>query len=347
MERDKIMIGITHGDINGTSYEVMMKAFQETRFSEMCTPVIYGSPKIAGYYRKVLNINNSAFNSIQNIDDAQDRKVNLLNVLDDNAKVELGKPTQMGGEAAMASLTAAIEDLKNGDNDAVVLNPINVKTTSEYGVNSQFNYIKNQLDAPHAVTMLLNSNMRIALLSDSMPMNKVVEHITIDNLVEKLRIVSDCLVSDFGIEKPKIAVLGYNPNCSGVLPRDSEEQTVIIPAIEQANNEGIVAMGPYDADVVFGTDLFKKFDAILAMYYTQGVVPFKAISYDAGMSYLIGVQQICVAPFQSVGYDIAGLDQAQPNAFQNAIYTICDIYNRRQQYQELIANQLQKQVITE
>ena len=199
MERDKIMIGITHGDINGTSYEVMMKAFQETRFSEMCTPVIYGSPKIAGYYRKVLNINNSAFNSIQNIDDAQDRKVNLLNVLDDNAKVELGKPTQMGGEAAMASLTAAIEDLKNGDNDAVVLNPINVKTTSEYGVNSQFNYIKNQLDAPHAVTMLLNSNMRMALLSDSMPMNKVVEHITIDNLVEKLRIVSDCLVSDFGI----------------------------------------------------------------------------------------------------------------------------------------------------
>ena len=132
-----------------------------------------------------------------------------------------------------------------------------------------------------------------------------------------------------------------------MLPRDSEEQTVIIPAIEQANNEGIVAMGPYDADVVFGTDLFKKFDAILAMYYTQGVVPFKAISYDAGMSYLIGVQQICVAPFQSVGYDIAGLDQAQPNAFQNAIYTICDIYNRRQQYQELIANQLQKQVITE
>lgn len=347
MDNSKIKIGITQGDINGTSYEVMLKTFQEQRFNEICTPIIYGSPKIAAYYRKTLNINNFGFNQVTSADDASERKTNLVNVLDDSAKVELGRGTTMSGEAAVASLKAAVADLSAGKTTALVLNPVNARITAELGIASQFDFVKQSLNAGPVMTMLVNDTLRVALLSDMSPMRDISKHITIDNLVAKLHILSDSLKTDFAIDKPKIAVLGFNPGCVDAVSLEREESDIIVPAIAKANDEDVLAMGPYNADEIFGTDLFRQFDAVLAIYYEQGMVPFRALSYDDGVSYMIGMQQMCVAPFQTLGYDEAGLDTAQPNAFQKAIYLVCDVLANREQYRQLTSNPLKKHNITD
>lgn len=347
MERNKIKVGITQGDINGTSYEIMLKTFQEQRFNEICTPVIYGSPKIAAYYRKALNINNFSFNSVSSADEAADHKANLVNVLDDNAKVELGKCTTMSGEASVASLEAAANDFAAGKLSALVLNPINTSLTADLNVADQFDFIKRKLQVDNTVTMLVNNTLRVALLSGASPMRDISKHLTIDNIVAKLRIINDALKTDFAIDKPKIAVLGFNPNCMGAATLEREEKDIIVPAIERANSENVLAMGPYNADLVFGTDLFRQFDAVLAIYYEQGMVPFRTLSYDDGVSYLIGMQNLCVAPFQSIGYEDAGLDKARPNALQSAIYLACDVLANRAQYKQLTSNPLKKHNISD
>ena len=343
----KIKIGITHGEINGTSYEVMLKTFQEQRFTEICTPIVYGSPKIAGYYRKALNINSFGFNQVNSADEAFDRKINMVNVLDDSVKVELGHGTTMSGEAAVASLKAAVADLSAGKTTALVLNPVNSRITAELGIANQFDYIKQNLNAGSVMTMLVNNTLRVALLSDSSPMRDISKHITIDNIVAKLHMLSDTLKTDFAIDKPKIAVLGYNPDCMDSVSLEREEKDVIVPAIAKANDEGVFAMGPYSADIVFGTGLFRQFDAVLAIYYEQGMVPFRALSYDDGVSYLVGLPQLCVAPFQTLGYDDAGLDKTEPCAFQKAIYLVCDVLANREQYKQLTANPLKKHNISD
>ncbi len=347
MDSCKIKIGITQGDINGTSYEVMLKTFQEQRFNEICTPVIYGSPKIAAYYRKALNINNFSFNQVTSADDASARKSNLINVLDDNAKVELGHGTTMSGEAAAVSLKAAVADLSAGKTTALVLNPVNTQITADFGIINQFDYVKQNLNASPVMTMLVNDTLRVALLSDMSPMRDISKHITIDNIVSKLHILSETLKTDFAIDKPKIAVLGFNPGCVDTVSLEREEKDIIVPAIAKANDEDVLAMGPYSADLVFGTNLFRQFDAVLAIYYEQGMVPFRALSYDDGVSYMIGIPQICVAPFLPIGYDEAGLDTAQPNAFQKAIYLVCDVLANREQYKQLTSNPLKKHNISD
>lgn len=347
MDNSKIKIGITQGDINGTSYEVMLKTFLEQRFNEICTPIIYGSPKIAAYYRKALNINNFGFNQVTSADDASERKTNLVNVLDDSAKVELGRGTTMSGEAAVASLKAAVADLSAGKTSALVLNPVNIRITAELGIASQFDFVKQSLNAGSVMAMLVNDTLRVALLSDKSPMRDISKHITIDNIVAKLHILSDALKTDFAVDKPKIAVLGFNPGCVDAVSLEREENDIIVPAIAKANDEDVLAMGPYSADVVFGTDLFRQFDAVLAIYYEQGMVPFRALSYDDGVSYMIGMPQMCVAPFQTLGYDDAGLDKAEPAAFQKAIYLVCDVLANREQYKQLTSNPLKKHNITD
>lgn len=344
---NKIKIGVTHGDINGTSYEIMLKTFMETRFEEICTPVVYGSPKVAGYYRKALNINNFNFNQVQNASEVQAHKANMINVLGDEVKVELGKESQLSSDAAIVSLDAGINDIANGETDALILNPINTKIATGLNASNQFDYVRQKLNAGKTVTMLVNDTIRVALLADATPMRDISKHITTENVVSKLHIISDALKTDFGIDKPKIAVLGYNPNCTTTANPEREEKEILLPAIETANNEGVLAMGPFEADEVFGTPLFKEFDAVLAIYYEQGLVPFRALSYDDGVRYLLGIPQLCIAPFQSIGYDIAGQDVAIPNAFQKAIYLACDIVNNRIQYKNLTANVLKKHSISD
>ena len=347
MEHNKIKIGITQGDINGTSYEIMIKTFQEQRFSEICTPVIYGSPKVVAFYRKALNVNNFAFNLISKSEDAADHKANIVNVLDDNAKVEMGQATVMAGEAAVTSIDAAVADLAEGKISAVVLNPVNARLTANLNVTDQMDYIRRKTGSDQALPILVNDVVKVALLSGAIPMRDISKHITIDNIVAKLHVIDNALKSDFGIDKPKIAVLGYNPRFADSLSPEREENDVIAPAIEKAKDENVFAMGPYDADYVFGTGLFRQFDAVLAIYYEQGVLPFRALSYGNGACYMAGMPQLCVSTFQNVGYDDAGLDKADPCTFQNAIYLACDIMANREQYKQLTSNQLKKHNISD
>lgn len=347
MEHNKIKIGITHGDINGTSYEVMIKTFQEQRFSEICTPVVYGSPKVVAFYRKALNLNNFGFNLVAKSDDASDHKPNMVNILDDNAKVEMGQATVMGGEASVASIDTAVADLIEGKTSAVVLNPINPRLTANLNVAEQLDYVRRKLGAEQTVPILVNEVVKVALLSGPVPMRDISKHLTVDNIVAKLHVIDNALKSDFGIDKPKIAVLGYNPRFMDSLSPEREENEVIAPAVEKAKNENVFAMGPYDADFVFGTGLFSQFDAVLAIYYEQGVLPFRTLSYGDGACYLAGAPQLCVSTFQNVGYDDAGLDKADPCTFQNAIYLVCDILSNREQYKQLTSNQLKKHNISD
>ncbi len=340
MEHHKIKIGITQGDGNGTSYEVILKSFLEQHVQEICTPVVYGSPKIAAYYRKALNINNFSFNPADNVDNVQTGKASLINVLDDTAKVELGSATQASGEAAAVSLERAVADLSAGKLEALVLNPLPAIGCKTLQVSNQFDYVKQKLGANNTMTMLVNGAMRVALLTDARPMRNIAKTITVDNIVGKLHLLADSLKADFAIDNPRIAVLGYNPNCTDAENQEFEEKENIVPAIAQANSEGVLAFGPYDADTMFGTDLFNHFDAVLAIYYTQGMAPFRALSYDDGASYILGIPQMCVAPFQPFGYEEAGNDKAQPDAFQNAVYLACDVTKNRKQYKELTANKL-------
>ncbi len=341
------IIGISQGDCNGTSYEIMLKTFQESRFQNGYTTILYGSPKIAAYYRKTLNINNFSFNPADNADAIQIGKANLINVLDDSAKVELGSVTQASAEAAAVSLQSAVNDLSNNRIDALVLNPLPQAALSVLQVANQFDYVKQQLEVSNTMTLLVNDSLRVALLTDARPMRNIAKSLSVDNIVNKLHLLNNSLKADFAIDKPRIAVLGYNPNCANAENREHEESDVIIPAVGQANNEGVLALGPFDAEEVFGTDLFKKFDAILAIYYTQGVAPFRALSYDDGVSYLLGVRQMCVEPLQSLGYQQAGADVAKPIAFQKAMYLISEVNRNRIQYEGLISNQLKTNQLTE
>jgi 4-hydroxythreonine-4-phosphate dehydrogenase len=349
MEHHKIRIGITQGDINGTSYEIMLKTFQESKILELCTPVIYGSPKVAAYHRKALNIVNFSFNSITNASEAQDKRVNLINVLDDNIRVELGKCTPMAGEAAIISLERAVEDLKNGLIDALVTNPLNAENTAVDPVNfkGHTQYLREKFNIHDTLTFMTNEMVKIGVLTGHVAMNEVIRFITVDNIMKKLRIINHSLINDFAIRKPKIAVLGLNPHAGSFGHVGKEELEIIIPAIEKANNEGIFALGPYAAEELFSTNMFKNFDAVLAMYHDQGVTPFKLLCYEKGVNYTAGLSVIRTTPDQDVEYAIAGMDQAMPNAFRNAIYLACDIYNNRIMHKELTANPLPKYEVTD
>ena len=342
MSNTKIKVGITQGDINGISYEIIIKTFQDSRILDFCTPIIYGSPKVAAYHRKALNVKDFTFNSIQNIDEASPRKTNLLNCLNDSIRVELGKPTDMAGEAAVVSLDLAVKDLQDGKIDVLVTSPVNRETTQTESLNfkGHTRYLMDKFKVDETLILMTSELMKVGVVTGHVPLNEVPGLITEENILKKLRILNKTLMVDFAIRKPKIAVLGLNPHAgdNGVIGK--EEIDTIIPTIEKANSEGILALGPFSADGFFGSDSFTKFDGILAMYHDQGIAPFKALNFDTGVNYTAGLPIIRTTPGHGTAYEIAGLDQASPNSFREAIYMACAIYNNQKMYAELTANPL-------
>jgi len=343
MSKKRIKIGITHGDINGISYEVIMKTFQDNRIYEFCTPIVYGSPKVAAYHRKALNISNFSFNSISNIEEANPKKANIINCLGDNIRVELGKSTTMAGESALISLEHAVNDLKDGKIDAIVTSPINRETTKsgDMNFNGHTSFLMDKFDAAEGLILLTSESMKVGVLSGHIPITEVKEHVTIDNIIKKLRILNDTLVKDFAVQKPKIAVLGLNPHAGDSGAIGKEEEEIIIPAIQKAKDkENILAIGPFSADSFFGSDSFAKFDAILAMYHDQGIAPFKALNFGAGVNYTAGLPIIRTTPDHGTAYEISGQGVASANSFRQAIYMAYNIYHNRKQHAELTANPL-------
>ncbi|HLN56377.1 MAG TPA: 4-hydroxythreonine-4-phosphate dehydrogenase PdxA, partial [Bacteroidales bacterium] len=291
MEKKPVIAGISQGDINGIGYEVIIKALSDPMINDMCTPIVYGSPKVAAYHRKALNINNFSFNNIRSADEAHAKKANMINCLDDNVRVELGKSTPQGGEAALISIEKAVEDLMKGVIDVLVTAPIDKHNiqSKDFNFKGHTDYLRFRAGVEDVLMFMISECIRIGVVTDHVPLRKVPELITKEAILRKLKLMNQSLLIDFGIRKPKIAVLGLNPHAGDNSLLGNEEAEIIMPAINQAQKENILAFGPFPADGFFGAGSFTKFDGVLAMYHDQGLAPFKALSFDSGVNFTAGL----------------------------------------------------------
>lgn len=344
MENDKIIIGITHGDINGIGYEVILKSMVDTRILDMFVPVIYGSSKIAGYHRKNLDLPTLNLNSINGVNEISSKKINIINCVDENTKVELGQSTEEAGTTALESLEKATNDLKNGKIQAIVTAPINKKNiqSEKFHFPGHTEYLEEKFgnETTSSLMMLVNDVVRVAVVTGHIPVDKISENITEELILKKLRILNKSLKEDFAIVRPRIAVLGLNPHAGDEGVIGVEEQNIIIPAIKKANEEGIWCFGPYPADGFFGTGNFKKFDAVLAMYHDQGLIPFKVLAMENGVNFTAGLPIIRTSPAHGTAYDLVGHNKASEISFLNAMYLACEVYRNRKMYKEITANPL-------
>ncbi len=344
MEERLLRVAITHGDTNGIGYEVILKTFAEPEILELCTPVIYGSPKAATYHSKTLGLQ-SNFSIIGNINEARDGRVNLLSTIDEEVKIELGLPSKEAGTAALKALECAMVDHRSESYDVLVTAPINKSNiqSETFAFCGHTEYIAESVGEGNKPLMILMSgNLRVALVTTHLPIKDVSSAITKEAIIEKAQILHKTLKRDFCISSPRIAVLALNPHCgdNGLLGKEEEES--IKPAVNELEAQGIQAFGPYAADGFFGSGAHDKFDAILAMYHDQGLAPFKALAGDDGVNYTAGLPIIRTSPAHGTAYDIAGKNEADENSMRQAIYTAIDIFRNRQRYDEAHENPLPK-----
>ncbi len=342
MADNKIKVGITQGDINGIGYEVIIKTLSESLITELCTPIVYGSPKVAAFHRKLINIDNFNFNIIRSADEANPKRANIINVMDDDAKVDIGKSTEAAGQGALAALKAAVQDLKDGKIQVLVTAPFNKQNvqSNEYQFPGHTEFLASTFGAKESIMILASENLRVGIATGHIPLSKVPQTLTKEVILRKLKQLNATLKEDFKIRRPRIAVLGLNPHAGDGGLLGEEEQTIIIPAIDDAIKGGILAFGPYAADGFFGANSVSRFDAVLAMYHDQGLAPFKALAFGSGVNYTGGLPIIRTSPAHGTAYDIAGRDEASPESFRNALYMACDAYKNRKEYAELTKNPL-------
>jgi len=341
---NKIRVGITHGDINGIGYEVIIKSLMDTRIFDMCTPIIYGSPKIAAYHRKALNISKFSMNHIPSADKANPKRANVVNCVDDNTRVELGKSTTMAGKASLNALEKATEDLQEGHIDVLVTAPINKNNiqAENFKFPGHTEYLANKFsETKSSVMLMVRDWLRVGVVTGHIPLSEVHQYITRDNILTKLRLLNQSLIQDFAIQRPVIAVLGINPHAGDHGLIGKEEQEILIPALEEAGKENIMALGPYPADGFFGNKHLNEFNAVLAMYHDQGLAPFKTIAFDEGVNFTAGLDMIRTSPAHGTAYEIAGKNQANESSFRQAIYLAINTYKNRMQYKKLLENQLE------
>ena len=328
---DKLKIGITHGDINGISYEVMLKTLEDNRILECCTPIIYGSPKVAAYHRKLIDVNLN-LNLIGKAEDAVATRVNIINCASDEIKVDLGKSTPAAGEAAFVALERATQDLKEGKIDALLTAPINKNNiqSAQFNFPGHTEYLEQLFgNTGDALMILANQSIRVAVVTGHIPVCKISEQLTTEKIGKKIEQFNTSLQKDFGITKPRIAVLGLNPHAGDGGVIGSEEQEIILPAIEQARQNGMICFGPLPADGFFGTDAYTHYDGILAMYHDQGLIPFKVLAMEDGVNFTAGLPVVRTSPDHGTAYDKAGKNQANPNSLLQALYMAIDIVKQR------------------
>ena len=339
-----IVVGITQGDINGIGYEVIMKAFADARMFELCTPIVYGSPKVAAYHKKVLEYNDFTFNQIRTPQEADHNRMNVINCSDDNIRVELGKNTPLAGEAAYMALEQAVNDLKLGLIDVLVTAPLNKENiqSDKFNFPGHTEFLALEFESHNYLMLLVTDQLKVGVVAGHVPVNKIASQITEKNILSKLRVLHHSLRADFGKTNPRIAVLGLNPHAgdNGVI--GNEEIDVIIPTIEKANKEGITAVGPFAADGFFGSGHYAKFDAILAMYHDQGLAPFKALTFDTGVNFTAGLPIVRTSPGHGTAFEIAGENKASEESLRQAVYFALDIYRNRTNYNQAAKNPLPK-----
>ena len=345
MESHKIKVGITQGDVNGIGYEVILKTFAEPAMFELCTPIVYGSPKVAAYHRKALDLPTN-FSIINSAKDAEPDRLSIVNCNEDEVKVELPKPTEEGGRAALDALEKAVEEYKAGLIDVLVTAPINKHTiqSEEFSFPGHTEFLENALGkGQKALMILMKDDFRVALVTGHIPVSQIASTITKELIEEKIKIFNHSLKQDFAIGAPRIAVLSLNPHAGDEGLLGTEEQEIILPAIEEMRAQGIFCFGPYPSDGFMGSGNYTHFDGILAMYHDQGLTPFKALAMDEGVNYTAGLPVVRTSPAHGTAYDIAGKGVASEDSFRQAIYVAIDVFRNRQRERVARANPLRKQ----
>lgn len=347
MKDDKIRVAITQGDINGIGYEVILKALEDNRILELCTPVVYGSAKIAAHYRKLLEMPAIQFNQCRTSDEIKDGAYNIINVVGEDTRLDPGQSTDVAGQAAFAALEAAVTDLRAGRVDVLVTAPINKNNiqSETFTFPGHTEYLEASLgeEGDKALMILCNERMRVALATTHLPVAQVPAAITRQSVLSKIESLARSLRRDFAIPSPRIAVLSLNPHAGEEGLLGSEEKEIIAPAIADARDKKILAFGPYAADGFFGSEQYRKFDGILAMYHDQGLAPFKALAMDSGINFTAGLPYVRTSPDHGTGYDIVGHNEASPESMRSAIYAAIDIYRNRLREDEATRRPLRRQ----
>lgn len=337
---NKPIIGISQGDPNGVGLEVIIKAFEHQMLYEHCIPVLYANPKSFSFHKKLMNAEKPAYVPVKDISEIKGNQLNLIAVQGE-AEPNPGTPSETAGKEAFAAINRMLEDAVAGKLHAMVTAPVDkstIKTQPEFTGHTA--YITSKLGAASSLMLLFNDDIKIGLLTEHLPLNQVSASIKQDLILEKLKLANECLKRDFGLLKPKIAVLGLNPHNgdNGVMGR--EELEIIGPAVEAAKAQGVFCFGPYSADGFFGMKAYTKFDMVLAMYHDQGLIPFKSMAFDDGVNYTAGLPVVRSSPDHGTAYNIAGKNMASPLSFVNAVFAAVDIYHQRHQTDQLKANPL-------
>lgn len=340
----KPVIGITCGDINGIGTELIIKTLLDNRILDFCTPVVFANNKVLNFYRKSIPESNINFISLKELNRISHKQVNLFSCWEEEISITPGTLTDVGGKYAVKSLVAAAQALKEGKIDGLVTAPINKKNTqsAEFDFTGHTPYLKQVFGASDVVMFMVADNIKVALLTEHVAVKDIAGHITKEAILSKLQIMNASLKKDFGITKPKIAVLGLNPHAGdeGLIGKEDEE--IIKPAVKEAKQKDIFCFGPYPADAFFARGQHEKFDGVLAMYHDQGLIPFKSLAIGEGVNYTAGMAGVRTSPDHGTAFDIAGKGKADEASFRQAIFTCVDIINARREQKEQYKNPLKK-----
>lgn len=339
---DKLKIGISIGDVNGIGLEVIIKTLMDSRILEYFIPIVYGNTKVASFHRKALGINDFSFHVVNSPEQAHNKRPNMINCWQEDVKITLGEENETGGKYAFLSLKHAVDDLVDDKIDALVTAPINKHNIqrNEFEFPGHTEYLQSRTNSEDVLMFMVSEELRIGVVTGHIPVKDIAPNINMDAIVSKLILMNASLKRDFWIQKPKIAVLGLNPHAGDHGLIGSEDEQIIGPAIEQAKSAGIFCFGPYPADGFFASDAYTKFDAVLAMYHDQGLIPFKHIASRSGVNFTAGLPVVRTSPDHGTGYDIAGKNLASEASFREAIFSAIHIVKRRKEQAELSSNPL-------
>ncbi len=337
---DKIIVGISIGDLNGIGIEVILKTFQDKRMLDFCTPVLFGATKVISYHKKALSLE-VPVHGITSINQVNHSKINVLNIWKEEVSIELGKATKISGDYAAKSLESAVNHLKENKIDVLLTAPINKENiqSDTFNFPGHTEYLEANLEGK-SLMILMTDELRIGLITGHIPISKVAEAITPELIKSKVETMHTSLKKDFGINKPKIAVLSLNPHCGdkGVIGKEDDE--IIKPTIAEIKETGKLVFGPYAADGFFGSETYKQFDGVLATYHDQGLAPFKALSFGKGVNFTAGLSHVRTSPDHGTGYDITGKNTANSSSFKEALFTAINVFKTRNEYKELTKNPL-------
>jgi 4-hydroxythreonine-4-phosphate dehydrogenase len=341
---EKPIVGITTGDLNGIGIELIIKTLSDSRITDHCTPVVFASNKVINYYRRIITDHNFVFTSTKDLTKLNPKQVNVFNCWEEEVPMQPGALTETGGKYAVRSLMVATQCLKDGQLDALVTAPIHKANTQlpDFPYTGHTPFLKDKFGAKEVLMLLYNEQLRVALVTEHVPVSKVASIITKDLLQNKLQLLRETLVRDFGIDKPKIAVLGLNPHAGDGGHIGDEDVNLIKPVLDQLYQQGHLVFGPYSADAFFARHNYHSFDAVMAMYHDQGLIPFKTIAGETGVNFTAGLPIIRTSPDHGTAFDIAGKNLADPTSFREALFQALQLLRQREEYASNTANPLRR-----